>query len=123
MKTQLTIDLNAVSHMRFFYRQQEGIERRTKLLQSVHGENLKDKDDFAFPYLMEYPGETRIERARRMGILDIWTAVCVYQFRNNHSIEFTGQQAIKKRNAYNYHIYGKSKHKRDTGREQTAHSA
>lgn len=123
MNAQLTIDLNSVSYIKFFYRQQEGIERRTRLRWSVHGENLKDKDEFAFPYLVEYPLETRIERARRMEILDVWTAVCVYQFRNNHSIEFTGQQAIKKRNAYNYHIYGKSKHKRDTRREQTSHSA
>jgi len=108
MKTsQLTIDLNSVSYIHFFYRNQEG-QTRAKLPRkpSVHGV-VFNPDEWAIPMLHEFPHETKLERARRMEILDSWKAVCIYQFRNNHSITFEGSLAIKKRDAYNKHIYHK----------------
>lgn len=108
MKTaQLTIDLNSVSHIHFFYRNQEG-QTSAKLPRqpTVHGCRIA-ADEYAIPMLHEFPHETMYERAKRLDLLDTWKAVCVYQFRNNHSITFEGRLALKKRDAYNKHIYHK----------------
>lgn len=106
---QLTIDLNSVSHIQFFYRNQNGIQKAIKpTVPTVDGKHFSF-DQYAFPYLTEYPKETKLERARRLDILDVWKPVCVYQFRNNHSITFEGALALKRRDAYNKHIFNRNK--------------
>lgn len=106
LNTQLTIDLNSVSYISFYYLSQFGSVRRTKpKLPSARGVGFKP-DEYA-PAHTKYPKETMLERATRLGCLDVWTPVCIYQFRNNHSIRFSGEAAIKRKNQYNEHIYNK----------------
>lgn len=108
MNPQRTIDLRAVAYSEFFWRNQFGETRRCKpRYPTRHGE--KAGELFAYPYLMDFPGETVLERSARLGLLDEWTPVCIYQFRNNHSLRFEGKKALEKHKQYNAHIYNGKK--------------
>lgn len=108
-KVQLTIDLNSVSHAEFFYVQQDGLTTRFKPKgYTVHG-TMFNPDEYAWPYDTAYPLETKLERAVRLEVLDIWKPVCVYQFRNNHSKTFIGTTAKKRWAQYNAHVFKKRK--------------
>lgn len=104
--SQLTIDLNSVSYCSFYYKNQFGNVRRTKPRHPTRL-GLEVPDEYARPHDMAYPLETVLERLRRRDMLDKWEAICRYQFRNNHSMKFTGEEAIKKHQIYREHIYHK----------------
>jgi hypothetical protein len=109
MKTQLVIDLNSVSHAEFFYVQQDSITVRHKPKgYSVHGIAFLP-DEYAWPFDHKYALETKLERAVRLEVLDIWQPVCVYQFRNNHSKTFKGETAKKRWRQYNEHIFNRKR--------------
>ena len=92
MNTQLTIDFKSVSHARYFYKNQFGEVVRIKPTKpSVHGAAQTDL--------------LRIALASKLGILDRWTAHCILQLRNNHSLQFVGDKAKQMFAAYNKHIY------------------
>lgn len=96
MNIQLTIDLRAVSHAKYFYVNQFGEQIRCLPKHpSVHGAVQNDP--------------SRIALATKLGILDRWTAHCVLQLRNSHSLSFVGEKAKKMFAAYNKHIYGGEK--------------
>lgn len=102
--TQLTIDLNSVAYISFYYLSQYGSVRRTKpKLPSVRGVYFKP-DELA-PAHIKFPNETMMNRAKRLNCLDEWKPICIYQFRNNHSMRFSGEQAIQRKNQYNKHIF------------------
>lgn len=104
MTSQLTIDLKSVSYCKFFYRNQFGeVVRVLPKKPSVHG--VVVRDGYAFPYDSAYPKETLLERGYRLGLIDSWVPVCIYQFRNNHSMRFEKQKAKDMRDAYNAHIF------------------
>lgn len=104
--TQLTIDLNSVSYCSFYYKNQWGNVRRIKPKKPTRlGQVIPN--EFALPLDPAFPSETLIERGRRLELVDIWTPVCRYQFRNNHSMKFTGDKAIAKHKQYQTHIYNK----------------
>lgn len=105
MTAQLTIDLNSVSYARYFYQNNRGdVRRLLPRSPTVNGAPLpKEK--------VVLPGggtEDALTYATRRGILDVWTAVCIYQFRNNHSMRFIGDKAKQMKKAYDKHIYKKS---------------
>lgn len=105
MKVQLTIDLKAVAYISFYYKNREGKVSRTKPRKpTVHGVVVKDE---VAPIHPDFPNETMLDRAKRLGIVDVWTPVCMYHMRNNHSLKFTGDEAKRKHKAYSAHIYGK----------------
>lgn len=104
MNTQLTIDFRAVSHARFFYKNQFGESVRTKpKVPTIHGGQR-----FELSAMSPYPGqpETMHMLAKRRGLLDRWTPVCILQLRNNHSLSFVGNKAKQMFKQYNQHIYG-----------------
>lgn len=89
---QVTVDLRAVSHARYFYTNQFGEVARCKPTKpSVHGSVQHDP--------------LRIALATKLGIIDRWTAHCILQLRNSHSLSFVGQKAKQMFGAYNAHIY------------------
>ena len=94
VNTQLTVDFRAVSHAKYFYVNQWGEQIRCLPTKpSVHGAVQTDP--------------SRIALAEKLGIIDSWTAHCVLQLRNNHSLRFVGAKAKQMFAAYNAHIYGK----------------
>jgi len=97
---QQTIDLRSVAYASFFWKNQFGERVRCKPRKpTVHCKPIPADT------ICEN-GETPIQRASRLGILDRWTPVCLYQFRNSHSMMFTNQKAKDKFATYNKHIYG-----------------
>jgi hypothetical protein len=109
MKTQLTVDLKAVSHARFFYKNQLGLETAHKPIRDTVNGAVVPYKQYALPMLHEYPHETWLERFRRFKVIDRWRPVCILQLRNNHSLSFTGDKAKQMWASYNAHIHGKSK--------------
>ncbi len=102
MNSQLTIDFSAISHSLFHYRNQFGEIVRIKPRQpTVHGgQKIPDGKCFGEDGLVS-------ERVKRLGYVDEWTPVCILQFRNNHSLTFTGQKAVDMNKNYKAHIYGR----------------
>ena len=56
---------------------------------------------------MDYPAETRIERARRLDLLDTWTIVLEMRTFCREVLLFKSQQAVKMYNAFCAHTMGK----------------
>lgn len=102
---QRTIDFNKIQWAEYWYENQFGESARTRLMSpSVHGVMLGEPNAYALPH-PDYPHETVIERARRLGILDKWTAVCQFIITANRTLTFRGDDATKKWRAYNKHVY------------------
>lgn len=105
--TQLTIDLNSVSYVSYYYLNQHGNAKRIKPRKpSVRGMLLSDE---MCPAVNDIPRESVFDRATRLGIIDKWKPVCIYQFRNNHSMRFEHDLAIKRKKQYDEHIFNKRK--------------
>lgn len=101
--TQRTVDFNKVQWADFWYVQQEGITSRTQ--PTGHTVRGVSPDGWA-AYHPDYPGETMLDRARRLGILDIWTPRCKLTINANKSLHYHGTAAVNIWKAYNAHIYG-----------------
>jgi len=98
------LDLGKVQYASFFYRNQEGSVFYTKpKAPTVRGQVVGDEIAHFHPL---YPGETMLERAKRMDILDRWTPVCVLQLTANHYITYTGKKAVSIWKAWREKIYG-----------------
>lgn len=105
MNAQLTIDLNSVSYVKYFYENKRGDVRRVlPRCPTVNGLPLL-KDAIALP---DGKSADALTVATQRGMLDTWTPVCIYQFRNNHSMRFTGTRAKQMKQSYDKHIYKKS---------------
>ena len=108
MKTRIVTDIKKVQHASFFYHNQVGITVSIKpRCQSVNGLCFQ-KDELAFFHYL-YPGETCLERATRLGILDVWTPAVVFTFAANHTIKYEGKKAIDMWKAWNKYIFKKTK--------------
>ena len=101
MTTQLTIDFNAVAYCKYFYENRRCDTRRVMpRYPTVNGSPVPDEKA-----LMS--NETMLELATRRKLLDTWTPVCLLQFRNSHSMRFTGEKAKQMKRSYDKHIYDK----------------
>ena len=102
---KILIDLNKVQWASLIYRNQEGITRSEKPKHpSAHGTTF-DADAYAYPH-HDYPKETMIERARRLDILDVWTPILIIQLSSNHSLRYSGKQALSLWKAWQGKIFG-----------------
>lgn len=101
------VDLKKVQWAKFFYENQEGL-RRSQYMQQPSVRGILIAEGYAYPY-PDYPLETNLERATRLGILDIWEPVCLMQLQANRILHFTGDKAKKMWRAWNTRIYGSKK--------------
>lgn len=98
MKTnnnRIVLDLNKVQYGQHYYINQYGdcySAHTSDKYPSVRGEIVKD--GFA-AYHPDYPGETMVERARRLELIDVWKSVTVFQLTANHNVTFTGKKAAQ----------------------------
>lgn len=104
---RIIVDLNKVQWATFFYRNQHG-QIRTNIPSNVtvRGESVTLSLAYSHP---DYPGETEIERARRLGITDVWTPVLRLKLQANECLEYTGSKAFSLREAWNAKIFGGKK--------------
>lgn len=85
------LDLNKVQHGTFMYINQYGDTLSCIFgYPSVRGAIVKD--EFA-AYHPDYPGETMLERAKRLDLIDEWMPVVHFQLTANHRIVYTGKKA------------------------------
>ena len=103
----LVVDLNKVAYAVFFWRNQHSEANRLRPKHPTAHCSRIYEDDYAWPYSLEYPAETAIERARRLDVLDHWIPVVRLRLACADVIEFTGKKAKSVWKEWNYKIYGK----------------
>ena len=107
---RIVCDLNKVQWAEFSYVNQHGHKTFFKPIhQHVYGVAYYD-NELAF-YHADYPGETVIQRATRLGILDVWTPQIILKFSANETLIYTGDKAISIHKTWCAKIYGKSNRK------------
>lgn len=107
---RIVCDLNKVQWAEFSYINQHGHKTFFKPVRySVYGVTY-DKDELAL-YHADYPKETVIQRATRLGILDVWTPQIILKFSANETLVYTGEKAISIHKTWCAKIYGKSNRK------------
>ena len=105
---RIIVDLNKVQHSIFFYRNQYGQTFKTEPTgTTVYGQAIPIHEmAYSHP---DYPGETMLERARRLDNIDVWTPVLRLKLTANECLEYTGQKAMSLRDAWNAKIFGEQK--------------
>lgn len=107
MRTNKTVlDVSKVQHGTYYWINQYGqIYHSTPLCNSVRLERVF-KDELALPH-PDYIGETTYDRAKRLGILDVWKPVVSFQLTANHTITFTGKKAEQMWGIWMKHLQNK----------------
>lgn len=104
---RIVCDLKRVNHARLYWENQRGNKRALKpTLPTAFNEEFNPTDR-VWTSDHERNGETLIERARELDILDVWFPVCKLQFNNTHALEYTGEKAINIWNAWKERIFKK----------------
>lgn len=101
---QTTIDFSKVTSAHFYWRNQEyNIRLKHKPMQATVRAVPVGNEPAAAHH--DFPSETMIERAKRLDLLDKWVAVARFQMYSQ-KLEFVGEDAKAKWNAYNAYYYG-----------------
>lgn len=99
------VDLGKVQYASFFWCNQYGIQFYIKPKgPTVRGELVGNE---MAHYHTDYPGETMLERAKRLDILDRWRSVCLLQLTANHRIMYTGNKAKSIWKEWNKRIFNR----------------
>lgn len=95
------LDFHKIIWAKQYWRNQEG--SRTVGQPSsptIYGEYIVEPDEYARPYDIAFPGETRLERARRLDLIDRWIPICEMRTYCRELIRWEGQQALDMYRAY-----------------------
>jgi len=108
-------DMSKVSYARLFYRAvcidnyacAKGIELEVKPdYPTVCGDRIQpDK------FYDSITGETELQAARRLGVLDYWMPVWKCVLNNGHTLEFKMGRATELDKAWRAYVFGKTKRK------------
>jgi hypothetical protein len=113
------LDFHKVIWAKLYYKNQEG--SKTPHLSSsptVHGEFIVNPDEDALPRDLAYPGETRLERARRLDLLDVWIPRCEMLIYCRELIVWERQRALDMYKAYCIFLMSNNKNKRKTTKNE-----
>src|ERR1700722_5869862 len=100
----ITLDLRKIIYVSLIYKNACGNIRTHKPKEpSVHG-IVFEPDEYAF-YHTDYPLETNMERALRLGILDIWIPYAHIRAQGGVRLNYYGEDALKFWKRWNAHIY------------------
>lgn len=111
-RMSMTIDIKKARYASFGFVNQEGnISSHQHKMPTVNGSTFME-NDYAYPLDHNYPNETRIERARRLDILDRWTPIVIFIFTKYDRVEFRGERAKSLWQAYNAFMFSKQKGKK-----------
>lgn len=102
-------DIKNVSYALLYWRNKEDNIHLAKEPEyySTNGVIFNAKE-FA-PYIAGYELETTLDRARRLGILDEWTAVIKLTLKNGHPLTFEGERAISIWKAWNAQVFSRKR--------------
>lgn len=107
LNNKIVVDLNKVQFGSVHYVNQYGdIKQKKPDYPTVYGKEVVY--EYA-AYHPDFPGETMLQRAVRLDILDKWTPICIFQLSANHTLTYTGEKAISMWKAFNIKIFKKNK--------------
>lgn len=87
---------------------------------TVHGVVI-DNNEYAYPH-MDYPLETCLERAIRLGILDVWIPTLFIKMQGNTRLTIQGPRALSIWKTYSAKEFGNNKSKQQKGQHDTRRS-
>ena len=117
MTRQVIFDITKVSYCSLVYINQSGSIRSHKPTKpSVYGEELEKPNDYA-RYYHDFPSETLIERATRLGVLDVWEPTLTLQFSNTHCLTFKGAKALSLWETWCGYIFSRNKTTKKKGKK------
>lgn len=93
MSNNILVDLKKVQWAKFFWENQDGAKKQGdhKPVPSVHCIMVSDILPAYHHY--NFPRETELQRAKRLGILDVWYPVLILELSANHRLRYTGKKA------------------------------
>jgi hypothetical protein len=92
------LDFSKVQHASYFWINQHGQTRHDHPnFQTARGEKITDELALFHPL---FPGETMLQRANRLNLIDFWTPMAIFQLTANHRITYSGSVAQKIWRAY-----------------------
>ena len=103
----IVVDLNKVQWAKFYYRNQHGQTkgRTSPLFPTVR---LVPIEPAALAHFHpDYPDETEYQRAKRLGILDIWNPELCLKLHSSGYLIYTGDKAITLWKTWSAKIFGK----------------
>jgi hypothetical protein len=104
---KILVDLNKVQWARFGFVNQYGQWRdEIPKLTSIRCEPVYP--DKPAHYHVQYPGETESQRAKRLGLLDVWNPQLTLKLTANEHLIYTGQKALTLWEVWKAKIYGKN---------------
>lgn len=103
----LTIDLSKVIYCRLLYSNQCGLTRLSKPTFTINGVSYEENE--LASYIEGYEQETCIERARRLGLLDVWTPLVIVKMQSRYTLTFSGTMALRIWRAWQSKIFNKKK--------------
>lgn len=107
---RIVFDINKVAYAWLYWRNQHG--ETLRYMPTVHTAHCSEipVNAYAYPMLNEYPKETAFERAKRLGVLDVWHPVVKLRMSAADVLEFSGDKARSIWSAWNEKQFNK-KHK------------
>ena len=103
---KIILDLNKCQSASLVYRNQDVMLKLSyPIVPTVHGMWFEPNGMAATHPL--YPGESNMQRARRLKVLDIWIPECKFIMASNHSVTYTGKKALEMYKAWSAKIFGK----------------
>lgn len=107
------LDIKKVRYAWFYYMNQDGSKCSVKPRKpSVHGVFF-DENERALAHDL-YPDELAIDRAKRLGILDVWFPVLKCELAAHRTLTFTGDKALKLWDIWKGRIYSNASTKENT---------
>lgn len=106
---KIVIDLSKVQWAYTGYQNQYGDRRDSLIYPSSHGVGFFGNE--LAPRLANYPNETLLQRAARLGVLDLWIPFTKFQLSANHCLIYTGTKAQQMWKAWNTRIFSKQSKK------------
>lgn len=112
INNKIVVDLKKVQFAYIRWTNRIGITLRDKpTLPTRHGCPFYP-DEVAFPPHKDYPGETLLQRAKRLNLeLDVWTKQVVLNITANRRLVYSGAKAQSIWDAWNALQFGKKKKK------------
>lgn len=112
------VDLQKVAYANLLWKTQDNCYTRNNKPKypTVHNQRVDDGTDCVCEIQVSskevWPRETKLERAKRRGLLDCWIPHCILQLSNSHSLTYTGAKALSLWDAWCAKQFGKTKKKK-----------
>jgi hypothetical protein len=102
----VVLDLRKVQWGVLDWQNQDGLIRKTcPTHKTVNGAEFEPSAPAG--KLDAYPGETMLERAIRLDLLDVWKPVVTFQLAANHNVIYHGKKALSMWRVWQSRIFGK----------------